>query len=71
VSNPNEDPKKNFNLEIPKNEIITVDETGKVVIRDPELAKMSEELSSEELDAVAGGRAAAQEDGNLGCGLGC
>lgn len=34
---------------------ISIDETGKVLINDAELAKMTEELSLEDLDYVAGG----------------
>lgn len=60
---------------------ISIDETGKVVINDAELAKMTDELSLEDLDYVAGGdgsgdgsgEARAEIDGtnNKYCGLGC
>ncbi|MBE8991622.1 hypothetical protein [Nostoc sp. LEGE 12450] len=50
MSNTNEDiqPKQ------PK-DLVNIDETGKVVINSIELAKMTEELSLEELEAVSGG----------------
>lgn len=45
--------------EIPENQqtndAITISENGEVVITDPELAKSLQELSPEELDAIAGG----------------
>jgi bacteriocin-like protein len=50
MSNPNE------NLNPQKNtDSINIDETGKVIINDPELAKMTEELSIEELEQISGG----------------
>lgn len=36
-------------------DFVNIDETGKVVINSPELAKMTDELSLEELEAVSGG----------------
>jgi hypothetical protein len=42
---------------------ISIDETGKVLINDAELAKMTEELSLEDLDYVTGGT-----DGSIGTG---
>lgn len=50
MSNPNND--VNFKK---TSELVNIDETGKVVINDPELAKMTDELSEEELDIVSGG----------------
>lgn len=50
MSNSNEDiqPKQRKSL-------VNIDETGKVVINSPELAKMTDELSLEELESVSGG----------------
>jgi len=61
MSNPNEEPKSSNNIDI--------DETGKVVINDPELANTLEELSEEELEELAGGLKASPDDVviNIGC----
>jgi hypothetical protein len=50
MSTPNENDSPKFS-----SESIDIDETGKVLINDPVLAKMNEELSQEDLDSVAGG----------------
>ena len=50
MSNQNND----VNLE-KTSELVSIDKTGKVIINDPELAKMTDELSEEELDIVSGG----------------
>ncbi|MFW9264546.1 type A2 lantipeptide [Nostoc sp. CALU 546] len=51
MSIPNESPE---NQQV--NDAITINENGEVVIKDPKLAQAIEELSPEELDAVAGGK---------------
>jgi hypothetical protein len=38
-----------------QNEKIILNEDGKIVVNDPQLAKALQELSPEELDGVAGG----------------
>ncbi|RCJ26662.1 hypothetical protein A6S26_14830 [Nostoc sp. ATCC 43529] len=50
MSNTNEDiqPKQ------PK-DLVNIDETGKVIINSMELAKMTDELNLEELEAISGG----------------
>jgi hypothetical protein len=48
-------PNENLNSEESKHESITIDETGNVVINDPELEKISDNLSPEELDSIAAG----------------
>jgi hypothetical protein len=61
MSNPNQSDKSpNFEL----------NESGELVIKNPELAQALEELSSEELDAIAGGRLAA-DDSNGTCNIQC
>lgn len=66
-----EDKKKKNELtnidETEQSELINIDENGEVVINDPELAKMTEELTQEELDEVAGGVQQAAVDDNAGC----
>lgn len=47
MSNPKEQPKSNDRIDI--------NENGEVVIKDPQLAEALQELSPEELDAIAGG----------------
>ena len=54
-----------------KPEIANIDETGKVIINDPELAKMTEELTQDELDEVAGGLRLQAQKGNIACDSGC
>lgn len=55
-----------------KPEVANIDKNGEVVINDPELAKMTEELTQDELDEVAGGLQQELVDaGNLGCDSGC
>ena len=52
------------------NDIITINENGEVVIKDRKLAQALQELSPEELDAVAGGiqaRMQAADDNGGGC----
>jgi len=56
MSNINENPKSE---EV--NEAIAINENGEVVITDSKLADVLQELSAEELDAIAGG---------CGCGSG-
>lgn len=47
---------QNENLEPQEvNDAITINENGEVVIKDPKLAEALQELSPEELDAIAGG----------------
>jgi hypothetical protein len=58
MSNPNEQPKSNDKIDI--------NENGEVVIKDAKLAEALQELSSEELDEVAGGLATMLDDNN-GC----
>ena len=53
-----------------KPEIANIDENGEIVINDSELAKMTEELTQDELDEVAGGLQEAELDGNFNCGCG-
>lgn len=49
MSNPNE------NIQpYQSRELVNIDETGRVVINNPELGKMTDELSLEELEAVSG-----------------
>ena len=43
---------------------ISINEQGEVIVNDPELANAVQELSDEELDAIAGGN-------NTGCNTGC
>lgn len=50
MSNPNENPE---NQQV--NDAITINENGEVVITDPKLAQALQELTPEELDAIAGG----------------
>ena len=48
------------------NDSISINENGEVVIKDPKLAEALQELTPEELDAIAGGLQASLEevDGN-------
>jgi natural product precursor len=57
MSNQNE----NSNPKI-TNDAIALNENGEVVVKDPKLAEALQELSQEELDAIAGGH-----NGNCGC----
>lgn len=50
MSNSNETPNTQTN-----NDSIVINENGEVVIKDTELAEQLQELSAEELEAVAGG----------------
>jgi hypothetical protein len=60
MSNPNEQPKSNNKIDI--------NENGEVVIKDAALAEALQELSPEELDAIAGGIAKQLDDnGNCNC----
>jgi hypothetical protein len=59
MSQPNEEQKIKSD-----NDRISINEQGEVIVNDPELAKTLQELSDEELDAVAGG-------GNSGCNSNC
>jgi hypothetical protein len=63
MSNPNQSDKSpNFEL----------NESGELVVKNPELAKALEELNSEELDAIAGGKnAALSPDSNGTCNTQC
>jgi hypothetical protein len=63
MSNPNENP-ENENQQV--NDAISINENGEVVIKDPKLAEALQELSSEELEAIAGGMQAMmlEADGN-------
>ncbi|MBD2342608.1 type A2 lantipeptide [Anabaena subtropica] len=47
----------NENLEQDNNEKIQINENGELVIKDPQLADALQELSPEELEAIAGGNA--------------
>lgn len=60
MSIPNETPE---NKQV--NDAITINENGEVVITDPKLAGSLQELSPEELDAIAGGMA----DSNYRCNV--
>lgn len=50
-----------------KSEIANIDENGEVIINDPELVKMTEELTQEELNEVAGGLQAVELAGDIAC----
>lgn len=55
-----------------KSEIVNIDENGEVIINDPELARMTEELTQDELDRVSAGLQTEALDDNTGCAnLGC
>jgi hypothetical protein len=72
MSNPNENP-ENENQQV--NDAISINENGEVVIKDPKLAEALQELTPEELEAIAGGLRASADmaDGNgvncPNCGL--
>lgn len=57
MSIPNEKPENQQ-----ANDAVSINENGEVVITDPKLAQALQELSPEELDAIAGGH-----NGNCGC----
>ncbi|MDF5708719.1 MAG: type A2 lantipeptide [Nostoc sp. S4] len=72
MSIPNENPEsKNQQL----NDTISINENGEVVIKDSKLAEALQELSPEELDAIAGGLQASMKEADSngsGCnGCGC
>lgn len=48
------------------NDAISINESGEVVIKDPKLAEALQELSPEELDAIAGGLMSCNK-GNCAC----
>jgi hypothetical protein len=57
-------------MSTPNSERISVNEKGEVLINDPELAAAVQELSDDELDAIAGGLRGDNAGGNCGgqCG---